>query len=223
MSSRRQLEDDVVRISHRLHANGWVANHDGNVSAKLPDGRIVATPTAVSKADVRRDWLIIVNDEGEKLSGTRNSFSEMALHLAVYRHRPDAQAVVHSHSPYATALAVAGTEVCPRMMPEPVVSLGPRIPLVPYAAPKSPGFAAGLLPFLDQSDALTLEHHGVLSWGPDLEHAYLRMELVEHLARIQILVQGATGGQLRTLADGELGPLLDARRRAGLGPEGRQR
>ncbi len=219
MSSRRHLEDQIVQIAKRMHDRGWVANHDGNISARLEDGRILATPTAVSKGDIQRDWLIVVDETGKKVSGRRNSFSEMALHLAIYRQRPNVRAVVHSHSPYATALCVAGIEVCSTMLPEPVVSLGARIPLVPYAAPKTPGFTANLAEVIADGhvDALTLEHHGVLSWGPDLEHAYLRMELVEHLARVQTLTMSINGGAVRTIPQTDIPALLNARKKAGLG------
>lgn len=220
--TRRALEDELVRVSHRLHDNGWVANHDGNVTARLPDGRILATPTAVSKGDVQRDWLIVVDEQGKKLSGRRQSFSEMALHLYVYRQRPDVRAVVHSHAPHATALAVAGIEIQSTMLPEPVVSLGDRIPLVPYAAPKTSGFTLNLQPFVDDVDAVTLEHHGVLTWGADLEHALLRMELVEHLARIQLLSMGVSGGGVRSIPRADVEPLLASRTKAGLGKAGRQ-
>ncbi|MEZ4270956.1 MAG: class II aldolase/adducin family protein [Myxococcota bacterium] len=120
--TRRILEEQMVRVSHRMHQAGWVANHDGNVTARLPEGRFLATPTAVSKGDVQRSWLIVVDENGKRVGGLRKPFSELELHLYIYRRRPDVGVVLHSHAPCATALAVAGIAVCPRMLAEPVVS-----------------------------------------------------------------------------------------------------
>ena len=218
--TRRQLEDQVVRYAHELHARGWVANHDGNITVRIADGRVLSTATAISKADDARTNLIVVDDEGKVVSGSRNPFGEVALHLYVYRHRPDVGAVVHSHAPHATALAVAGVPVEPRMLAESVVSLGTEIPLIPYAAPKSPEWTTNLQAAVAAVDAVTLANHGVLTWGPDLETAYLRMELVEHLARIQMLA-GQVGGA-RLIPEDGVPALLASRAKAGLGPEGRQ-
>jgi L-fuculose-phosphate aldolase len=219
MTPRHRLEEQLVRASRRLHANGWVANHDGNLTARLESKRFLATPTGVSKGDVDREKLIVVDDEGKLVSGQRKPFSELDLHLLVYRARPDVHAVIHSHAPSATALAVAGIAVEPRQLAEPVVSLGAAVPLVPYARPKSPACTANLLPFVEDADAVTLENHGVLAWGPDFELAYLRMELVEHLARIQIEAQKL--GRVRTIPDADVAALLEARTKAGLGKAAR--
>jgi L-fuculose-phosphate aldolase len=216
---RYRIEEELVRTSARLHELGWVANHDGNVTHRLEDGRYLATPTALSKGDVARDALIVVDDEGKVVSGSRKPFSELELHLLVYRYRPDVRAVIHSHAPAATALAVAGVAVEPRLLAEPVVSLGAVVPLVPYARPKSPASTTSLLPFVNEVDAVTLESHGVLSWGPDLETAYLRHELVEHVAKIQL--EAMKLGRLRTIPEADVAALLEARTKAGLGPAGR--
>lgn len=211
---RAVLESDLVRYSQRLHANGWVANHDGNLSVRLERGLFLCTPTAVSKGDVRREWLVAVDERGQVVSGQRRVFSELDLHLYIFRSRPDVCAVIHSHAPHATALAVAGVAVSSRLLAEPVVTLGPEIPLVPYAPPKSAASTLNLGPYIGRVDAVTLENHGVMSWGPDLETAYLRMELVEHLAHIQILA--AQVGTVRAIPDGDIEGLVAARKKAGL-------
>lgn len=218
--TRRSLEEDIVRHSLALHERGWVANHDGNLTVRLGEDRILATPTGVSKGKVDRGGLIIVDSLGKRLSGRLKPFSELVFHLYVLRARHDVQAVIHSHAPHATALAVAGLPVETTFMPEAVVSLGASIPLVPYAPPKSAESTIHLNPFVQDVDAVTMESHGVLTWGPDLETAYLRMELVEHLARVQILAKQAGG--LRTIPDADIESLLRARTKAGLGRAARE-
>ena len=172
----------LVSVSRRLHSAGWVANHDGNASARLDDGRILATPTAVSKAEVSAESLVTLNDEGAVIAGTRKVFSEIPLHRLAYRVREDVSAVVHAHPPYATAMAVAGVGFGAPFMAEPVVSLGREIPLIPHLLPGEDD--AELAEALTRADAVLLGNHGVLTVGPDLETCLLRMELVEHLAKI---------------------------------------
>ncbi len=218
--SRRDLEAQVVETSAALHARGWVANHDGNVTARLEPERFLATPTSFSKASVSREDLIVVDPAGKLVSGRQRVFSEIELHLLVYRQRPDVRAVLHAHPPTATGLSVAGIAVRTTMMAEPVVSLGASVPLVPYARPKTPEFTTALLPHLEDADALVLQNHGVLTYGPDLETALLRMELVEHLARIQLAAMQA--GRVCDIPAGDLPPLLEARAKAGLGAAGRK-
>src|SRR5438105_2908797 len=106
--TEQQLRADIADYSRRLHARGWVANHEGNISVRLSQGRYLCTPTATSKAAVAPEGLVIVDEGGAKLSGRGKPFSEISLHLAVYRRRPDVQAVVHAHPVSATAFAVVG-------------------------------------------------------------------------------------------------------------------
>lgn len=215
LPTRRQLEDDLVEYSRRLHGSGWVANHDGNVSVRLAEDRFLITPTAVSKGDVSRDMLLVVDGAGNRISGVRKAFSELDLHLYIYRQRPDVRAVVHAHPPTATGLSVAGVPVRSTMLAEAVVSLGAQIPLVPYARPKTPEFTLNLAAHIHACDAVVLEQHGVLSFGPTLETAFLRMELVEHLAKVQLVAMQA--GRVRELLPADVAALVASRAQAGVG------
>ena len=217
MASREQREQ-IIATAHAIHARGWVANHDGNITVRRGPGRFLATPTAVSKAAVDHTNLIEVDDNGKRISGTAKSFSEVGLHLAVYQRRADVNAVIHAHPPHATAIACAGASLIERpFMPEVIVSLGPWIPTVPFAPPGGAAHSA-LASFADDVDVVLIASHGVVAWGADLETAYLRMELVEHHARIALAAQAAGG--VRPLPATVLGPLLASRAKAGLGKAG---
>lgn len=211
---------ELVEVCHRLYAKGWVANHDGNVSIRLCQKRILTTPTAVSKGDIRPEMLIVVDREGKKLEGTRKPFSELALHLKIYRERPDARAVVHAHPPTACGFAVAGIELETVCMPEAVVSLGPRIPLTPLALPFGEEGASALDGLLEDFDALLLANHGVFTLADDLWTAFYRLELVEHLAKIQQVALSL--GNVNRLSAEQVQSLLERRTKAGLGPEARR-
>ena len=211
------LRARVAATSRELHARGWVANHDGNLTVR--DGaRFLATPTATSKRVIGdRDLLEL--DPAGKVVGAGKVFGELGLHLAVYQRRPDVGAVIHAHPPHATAVACARGGVSDHVIGRPfiaeaVVSLGPIIPRLPFAPPGEPAVAA-LAPWCEEVDAVLLGGHGVLAWGADLEQAFLRLELVEHLARIALAALPLGGPE--ALPASAMAPLLAARAKAGLG------
>lgn len=212
-----QLRRMVADYSRRLHKRGWVANHDGNLSVRLPGGRFLCTPGATSKAEVSEASLVVVDENGAVV-GRGRGFSELGLHLAVYRQRADVGAVVHAHPVTASGFGAAGCALDVPFWPEAVVSLGPGVPLVPLSAP-GPAAVEALAPYVAAHDAVLLAGNGVLAWGADVEQAYLRLELVEHLARIALVARQLGG--VRPLPAALLPPLLEARRKAGLGPEAR--
>ncbi|HVK73332.1 MAG TPA: class II aldolase/adducin family protein [Kofleriaceae bacterium] len=211
------LRARVAATARDLHARGWAANHDGNVTAR--DGaRYAATPTATSKRLIgERD--VIELDAAGKVTGSGKVFGEIGLHLAVYQRRPDVGAVIHAHPPHATAIACArgGALDHPIARPfiaEAVVSLGPAIPRVAFAPPGEPAVKA-LAPWCEHVDAVLLGGHGALAWGADLEQAFLRLELVEHLARVALAAVPLGG--VEPLPEAALPALYAARARAGLG------
>ena len=212
-----KLRSDLVATSRRLHQMGWVANHDGNISVRLRGDRLLITPAAVSKADVDDASLIIVDLSGKVLEGRRKPFSELELHLAAYRARPEVEVVLHAHPPMATAFGLTGVPLAPIAMPEIVVSLGDSIPTVPRAMPKTPAVVKGVEAAASTVDAMLLAGNGALTLGVDLNQALLRMELVEHYAKI---LQAARAlGPVEPLPASDVATLLAARAKAGLGPQ----
>ena len=212
------LRREVAQVSALLWERGWVANHDGNVTARVSPGRILATPTGLSKRVIDREMLLVVDESGRVVRGRLRPFSELGIHRLVYRLRGDVGAVVHAHPPHATARAVTGAAL-PSFLPEAVVSIGAEVPLVPLAMPGRDAEEA-IEPFVREQDAVLVEGNGVFAWGDDPEQAFLRMELVEHMSRIAHLAQGT--GQLRELPRDMVAKLLEKRAAAGLGPEGRR-
>jgi L-fuculose-phosphate aldolase len=208
-----KLKTQVAEIARLLHTRGWVANHDGNITAR--DGtRYIATPTATSKRLVTDHNLIELDAKGQVV-GQGKVFGEIGLHLAVYERRPDVGAVIHAHPPHATAISASRDNPIERpFIAEALVSLGPKIPKVAYAQPGDAARAA-LAPWCELVDAVILGNHGVIAWGYDVEAALLRLELVEHLARIAIAA--APLGGVQPLPDAAIQPLLAARAKANIG------
>lgn len=216
VKSGRGLAAEMAQLSALLHERGWVANHDGNLTAK--DGaRYWATPTATSKRLVSERSLLQLDAAGVVVEGSGKVFGEIGLHLTVYQRRPDVGAVVHAHPPNATAIAASRGAANPIAVPflhEAVVSLGPLIPRLAVAMPGEPAKTA-LAPWCEWVDAVLLGNHGVLAWGATLEQAFLRLELVEHLAKIA--VAAAPLGGVEPLPVEQVRALMAARAKAGLG------
>jgi len=212
------LRAEVARVSRKLHAAGWCANHDGNVSVRLGRDRFLCTPTAVSKADVDESMLIVVDSTGALVEGTRKPFGELDVHLALYRARPDAMAVLHAHPPHATAFGIAGISLEIAAMPEVLVSLGTGVPTVPLHLPKTPELIAAVSTAAQAAHAFLAAGNGAWSMGVDLEQAYLRLELVEHYAKIIALARQLGG--VNELAPAQVAKMLEARKKAGLQPPG---
>ena len=191
--NEEQLRKDLVHYAHAIYRSGWVANHDGNLTVRLDDTRLLCTPTAQSKGQVGLEQLIIVDENNKVISGTRRPFSELQLHRAAYRARVEIGCVIHAHPPTATGFAVAGISLDPPFMAEPVVSLGTTIPMIPFFPPKDDRLDSAIEEGLQKSDVLLLANHGVLAVGATLEQAFLRMELVEHLAKIALVARQLGG------------------------------
>lgn len=214
-----RLRQQVIQTAHRLHQMGWVANHDGNVSVRLKGDRLLITATATSKRDIDEASLLVVDMQGRVLEGRKRPFSELELHIACYRARPEANVVLHSHAPFATAFGLAGRELAPVAIPEIVVSLGDRIPTVPRRMPKDPEGRDLVAQYAAEYDAFLVAGNGVFTLGDDLTQALLRMELVEHYAKI--LHATTAIGPVEPLAPKDVQTLLEARKKAGLGPKTR--
>jgi L-fuculose-phosphate aldolase len=203
----------LIHYCQRMDQKGWVANHDGNITVKTPQG-FLATPTARAKADLGVADILELNSRGEKVSGAGGVFSELAVHLKVYEARPGVGAVVHAHPPGATAVGCANQEMLTSAIPEAVVSLGPGVPLVGLCLPNSSALWAEFVPLIAHYDAVMIAGNGVFAWGNNLEQAFLRLELVEHLA--QVLLGSMKLGGPTLLDAASVKTLLKKRESAGL-------
>jgi L-fuculose-phosphate aldolase len=215
MTGAPRVKKEIAEFSALIWERGWVANHDGNVSAKSGEGdRFLITPTATSKRLCAPETIVECNLSGIPV-GRGKPPSEVAMHLGAYRARKDVAAVIHAHPPHASAFALARVELgCPAM-PEVVVSLGESIPLVPLLLPKDPATADLIGAALELADAALLAGNGAITVGPDLETAFLRMELLEHYAKILAIARGNVGAPV-ALDAGQKERLLEMRKAAGL-------
>jgi L-fuculose-phosphate aldolase len=179
-AGRRLLEADLIGAA------------EGNLSARLPGGTFLVTPTGLSKAALQPDQLLEVDAEGRVLSGQGRPSTELAMHLAAYAARPDAAAAVHAHPITAVAFTIAGLPWPGDLVPEAAVTLGP-VAVAPFAVPGTGEVPASLAPFWRRHDVLLLTRHGALCLGRSVEEALGRMETLERVARLALLAR-ALGG-----------------------------
>jgi L-fuculose-phosphate aldolase len=207
------LRSAVVEVGRRLYARGLVSGHEGNVSVR-DEGRLLITPGGCCKGFLTPSQLVLTDLDGRAQDGARPS-SEILMHAAVYRARPDVAAVVHAHPPVATAFAVAGVALDRPLLAEAVVTLGP-VPVVPFVTPASAALAEEVARAVSSAQALLLANHGALCVGETPWRAWERMETLEQLARIALAARLL--GQARELGHEAVASLEALRVIAGYPP-----
>jgi len=173
----------MAQCCRQLAERGLIAGQDGNLSVRLGRDRALVTPSGVIKALVGPLDMVEVDLGGRKRRGRRNPTTELDLHLRILTRRPDVGAVVHAHPPLATAFAVAGQTFDTFVLPELILQCG-QVPLVHYGTPGTPELGDRLEPYLAGHNAWLLANHGAVTVGPTLDAAWIRMESLEHGARI---------------------------------------
>lgn len=204
----------IVEIGKRMYAKNMVAANDGNISVKVADDMIWATPTGVSKGFMKEDELVKMKLDGTIVSmGRLKPSSEIKMHLRVYNENPEIGAVTHAHPPVCTGFAIAGIALDKAIYSEALINLG-AVPCVHYENPGSQALADAVAPYCRDYNGVLLANHGALSWGRDLMEAYFRLESMEHYAMVTMLT-GSLIGKANALSAEQVNELLEIRR--GLG------
>src|SRR5215211_6298015 len=202
---------DLIRVCHLMYERSYVVSSDGNVSVRLDDDRILATPTMTCKGRMTEDLIAITDLNGRSLNDRRAS-SELAMHLLIYRERPDIKAVCHAHPPHGTAFAVAGLAIDKPILSEVILTLG-CVPLTDYGTPSTNELTEAMRPFVKHHNALLMANHGAVAYGEDLWQAFDRLETLEHTAKIAILAK-ILGGAVDLPKDA-IEKLINIREKAG--------
>ncbi|HXJ16798.1 MAG TPA: class II aldolase/adducin family protein [Candidatus Polarisedimenticolia bacterium] len=214
MKTEHEHRRDICAVGRWVHDRGYVASTDGNVSVRLGASHILTSPTCISKGMMKPEDLVITDLAGRRVSGSRNASSELAMHLLIYRLRPDVNAVCHAHPPVATGYAAAGMALDKPILCELVIGLG-SVPVASYGTPGTPELTEALEPLIHGHDAILMANHGVVTYGPDLLTAFLRMETAEHFARVALVTELL--GKQKLLSHSDVEKLLAARARYGAG------
>ena len=205
--------EEVVRRFRQLYAQGAVNLFEGNISARAGEV-ILMTPSQQDKEALTPAMLVHLSADGTVLKPGRGTAgeelapsSEYRMHLELYRLRPDAGAVVHTHSPFATAFALAGLPVTGEL-PELMLQFGGEFPCAPYGRPGTDEvFTTFPRHFGEEHrDAVLLANHGLVCVGGDVTQAFARAEAAEKLAKTVWLARAL--GSESPLPAGEAEALL---------------
>ncbi len=201
----------IVEIGRLLYEKGYVVSSDGNLSIRLEENLVLATPTMISKGRMTPEMLALTDIDGKPLNDRKPS-SELAMHLLIYKKRPDVRAVCHAHPPYGTAFAVAGLAIDRPILSEVILTLG-CVPLTSYGTPSTQELTRAMEPFIEHHNALLMQNHGAVAYGANLWEAFDRLETLEHTAKIAILAKILGGAQ--DLPKDAIEKLISIREKAG--------
>lgn len=184
---RRQVE----RVAHSIHRRGLTHGRTGNLAVR--DGEnILVTPTGVNLGEIEAGELSVLDSTGRHLDGPRPT-KEAFLHVAMLRIRPDANAVVHTHSLYSAALSCLDGLDPESVLPPLTAYYGMRVGklrLLPYYAPGDPDATAAVEDAARVGHALLLRNHGPVVAGADLDSALDALEELEHTAQVYFVTRG---------------------------------
>lgn len=203
-----ELRKQMVSCGASYYQRGYAVGSAGNLSLRLPDGHILATPTNSCLGYLDADRLAKVTIEGKQVAGERMS-KEIAFHLAIYRRRPDCNAIVHLHSTYLTALSCRA-DIDPENIIRPftpyyVMKVG-KMPLLPYFKPGSVKIAEALAQRAHEANAFLLANHGPVVLGASLAEAANAMDELEETAKLVFLLKDASVRYLSAAEINELRP-----------------
>ena len=201
----------IIQIGKLLYERSYVVSSDGNISFRLDENTILATPTMTCKGRMTEDGLALTDLDGAALNDKKAS-SELAMHLLIYKMRPDINAVCHAHPPHGTAFSAAGLAIDAPILSEVILTLG-CVPLTNYGTPSTNELTDSMKPFIEHHNALLMANHGAVAYGRDLWEAFDRLETLEHTAKIAILSRALGGAN--DLPKEAISKLINIREKAG--------
>jgi L-fuculose-phosphate aldolase len=194
MNQWREARKTVLEAALKMSEKGLVVGTSGNISLRLPpqDGRqlIAITPTSRHYDTLTADDIPIIDFEGHRVAGDLSPSIETPLHIRIYRTRKDINAIIHTHSVFASAAAVAGFDI-PPILEDQVASLGGAIEVADYALSGTPEQLANVLAALGERNAVLLANHGAVGAGGTMRDAFTACELIEKTARVYLLALAA--------------------------------
>jgi L-fuculose-phosphate aldolase len=213
MQNVYKIKQQICEIGDRLYKKGFAAANDGNISYRINDNEVICTPTLICKGFMKPDDLCTVDMEGNQLSGNRERTSEVMLHLAIMKERPDVKAVVHCHPPHPTAFGIAREPIPQCVLAEVEFFLG-NVPITKWEIPGGQTFADTILPFVHKTNVIILANHGTVTYDEELEKAYWRTEVLDAYCRMLMLARSL--GRINYFTEPEAEALLQLKRESGI-------
>ena len=179
----REIKEAVLRTAKEMLRTGLVEGTAGNLSARLPDGNVVMTPSSLDYDQMEIEDLVVVDLDGTVVEGERSPTTEKALHLACLRAHDDIGGVIHSHAMFATMFAVTRQPI-PCVIEEFDVFVGGEVPVAGYELTGSDELGDEVAKWVEDRGAVLMANHGLLTVGKNIESAMKVAHLVERTAKI---------------------------------------
>ncbi len=200
-----EIKRDIVKYAKLSAAMGLTPNTQGNLSARDRNtGYIAVTPHDLSYDIMTADDIVVVDIDGKFVDGRLEQSSETPVHCAVYRARPDVMAVVHSEPVYTNCFGALGMPIEPVVVAL-VVDIGGSVPVMPFMPSGSDKFGELMVEVMGDRKGVIWGNHGLLTIGPDLDHAFRRTVIIENAAQIYYLTFGV-GRKPTLISKGMLDP-----------------
>ncbi len=205
MSKYTPYKEQVLEVCLTLMEDGYFGSRHGsagNVSV-LVEGEDLAviTPSGINYKKLTVEDMCVVNLQGGRVEGPHEPSIEAPMHLACYQNRPDVNAVIHTHQPYASLFSLINHPI-PALFDEVAVAIGHTVDVVPYGLSGSEDLMRGVVEKLtNRCHCYILQNHGALNVGPNLEKTRLFAELLEKTAQVYWMAL-STGKEITTLPDG---------------------
>jgi len=187
MSNYDRIRHEVLDSSRWLAEHGYLGqlSSGGNISVRVPGEKIVAiTPSGRSYFSLELNDICVIDLELNPIEGNLSPSIEAAMHVGVYQHRSDVNAVIHTHQPFASVLAIVNQPI-PSLLDEISVEIGHEVDIIPYAFSGSPELVNNVTGKLGNAcHCYLIQNHGALSLGADMQRAMKNSELLENVAQI---------------------------------------
>lgn len=187
------LKQQIIDIGKKLHEKGMSPGFSGNLSVRC--GKyFLLTPSGFPLCEVQKEDLVLIDKDSKIIDGKRKPSSEAKMHLEIYAIRPDFEAIIHCHSPKASAFAVANVPLSQPVLSESIFQLG-NIPIAKYHTPSTIAVAKETASYFDNHNVVLMQNHGVVLGSKSLYEAYYTMETVEYTAEVLLNAKILGGGK----------------------------
>lgn len=180
------LKEEIAAMARRLYRRGLTTVSGGNISARHVSGSILITRSGPDKGNLSAEDICEISAEGENLSPALSPSMEKEMHLKIYRRRPGINAVIHAHTPIASAFSCTGRNIDTTLTGESYLILR-KVQRVAGGTMGSGPLAETAAEAAGSSDVILIENHGPVCLGKTLMEAYNRIEVLEHAARMTLI------------------------------------
>ena len=191
---------EIINAAKKMVGQNMLPGSWGNISVRVDEETFAVTPSGHGYDNLMPQDIVIVDAAGNTLDGTLIPSSELPLHLAIYKAQPDAEAVVHTHSIYASACAAARRDI-PPLIEDMVQIMGGPVHCAEYALPGTDELAQNVINAMGGKRAALMANHGVACWGTTLDEAMMVAGIVEKAAQLYCITQSIGGAVLLPQSD----------------------